>query len=799
MIAGYRRSLASSISLVAVIFCTSISQIAGFIFDAPPVEAKVLQEPKTSYDKRFVDDLIAKMTLQEKLGQMNLLSIGSDVTGPVLSEGVEDKIARGEVGGVFNAFGLPACKKLQDIVMQRSRLKIPLIFGYDVIHGHKTIFPIPLGLSCSFDLDLIQKTAAAAADEATADGINWTFSPMVDICRDPRWGRVMEGAGEDPYLGSRIAEAMVRGYQGSDMRPGDLGLRYAKDKLLSCVKHFALYGAAESGRDYNTVDMSRGRMFNEYMPPYKAAVLAGAATVMTSFNEVDGIPASGNKWLITDLLRQAWGFKGFVATDYTAIPEMIAHGSGDAPQVTRMALDAGVDQDMVGEYFVKYAPDLIKEGKISLATIDSAVRRILETKIQLGLFEDPYRYLDARRNQANILDQSKMALSREAAGQSMVLLKNTGKGSKVLPLDASLSNKIAFVGPFVDDRRHLIGAWSAAGQASGKETVNLKMALDARFGNDPHLLFAKGCNILDDEAMIAKLNRDGGSLSRDSRTPDEMIAQAVKLAHQSDIVVACLGEPFAMTGEAASRSEISLPANQRALLEALKATGKPIVLVLFNGRPLTLSWEDQNMDAILETWFGGTRSGEAIVDVLFGDRSPSGKLSISFPRSVGQIPIYYNHKNTGRPFVPNEKYHSQYLDVSNEPLYPFGHGLTYGDVVYEDIVLRSDVLSPGGKAVVCATVRNKGDRACVECAQLYVRDVVGTITRPVRELKGFQRIALPPREAKTVQFEITDADLAFYGSDLNLQTEAGTFEIFVGTDSVSAQKTKTDLTYVLGK
>ena len=743
----------------------------------------------------FIDELMAKMTLQEKLGQMNLLSIGSDVTGPVLSEGVEDKIARGEVGGVFNSFGLPAVKKLQEIVMQKSRLKIPLIFGYDVIHGHKTIFPIPLALSCSFDLDLIEKTAEAAADEATSDGINWTFSPMVDISRDPRWGRIMEGSGEDVYLGSLIAQAMVRGYQGKDVKPGDMGARYAKDRLLSCVKHFALYGAAESGRDYNTVDMSRVRMYNEYLPPYKAAVDAGAATVMTSFNEVDGIPASGNKWLMTDLLRKDWGFKGFIATDYTAIPEMIAHGSGDATQVTSLALNAGVDQDMVGECFVKYGPDLVKQGKVSIATIDSAVRRILEAKLQLGLFDDPYRYIDAQRNKANILDEAKMGLSRQAAAQSMVLLKNAGK-QKVLPLDPALpGKKIAFIGPFVDDQRHLIGAWSAAGQASGKETINLKMALDARFGNNPNLLYARGCNILDDEAMIAKLNRDGGSLSLDSRTTDEMIAEAQTIARSADVVVACLGEPFVMSGEAASRSDIALPANQRALLQALKATGKPIVLVLSNGRPLTLTWEDQNMDAILETWFGGTRSGQALVDVLFGDRSPSGRLSITFPRNVGQIPIYYNRKNTGRPFVPNEKFHSQYLDVSNEPLYPFGHGLTYGDVHYEDITLQTPTLAPGGKAIVTALLRNKGDRACVEVAQLYTRDLVGSITRPVRELKGFQRVALAPGEVKRVQFEIAPADLAFYGSDLSLRTEAGTFEVYVGADSASAQKASTDLTF----
>jgi beta-glucosidase len=727
---------------------------------------------------RFVSDLMAKMTLEEKIGQLNLLSVGADVTGPIVSQGVDEKISKGLVGGVFNLYGPSSVRKLQQMVVEKSRLKIPMIFGYDVIHGHRTIFPLPLALSCSFDMPLIERTAAAAAAEASADGLNWTFSPMVDIARDPRWGRVMEGSGEDIYLGSKIAKAMVRGYQGDTSKNP-----YATDKVMACVKHFALYGGAEAGRDYNTVDMSRVRMFNEYLPPYKAAVDAGVASAMSSFNEVDGIPATGNKWLMTELLRKQWGFKGFVATDYTAVTEMIAHGMGDEKKVTELALNAGIDMDMVGELFIKYGPELVKSGAVSMDQIDAACRRVLEAKYKLGLFSDPYRFINEDRPKQQIMSADKIALSKEAAIKSMVLLKNQGQ---VLPLTAG--KKVAFIGPLVKDEHNLIGSWSGAGQ--GKEATTLWQGLVAKFGQDSvaaNFTYAKGCNLLEDAALIERLNRDGGNLHPDAKVTQALKDEAVSVARQADVVVACLGEPAVMSGEAASRSQIGLFEHQIELLKALKATGKPVVLVLSNGRPLTLAWEDANLDAILEGWFGGTRYGDALTDVLFGEASPTGKLSMTFPRNVGQVPIYYSQKNTGRPFVPNEKYHSQYLDVSNTPLYPFGYGLTYTSFDIGAPTVSSQSIS-ASKSVsepltVSVQVSNTGKRDGVECVQLYVRDLVGSITRPVKELKGFEQVALKAGESKTITFKLTADDLRFYNSDLKFVFEPGEFKVMVGANS----------------
>jgi len=717
--------------------------------------------------EQFITSLMSKMTLEEKLGQLNLLSVGFDVTGPVVSKDVDAKISNGLVGGVFNTYGPSLVRKLQQMVMEKSRLKIPLIFGYDVIHGHRTVFPVPLALAATWDMPLIEKTASAAALEASADGLNWTFSPMVDIARDPRWGRCTEGAGEDPFLGSAVAKAMVHGYQGDS---------YAgADKVMACVKHFALYGGAEAGRDYNTVDMSRVRMYNEYLPPYKAAVDAKVGSVMSSFNEVDGIPASGNKWLMTDLLRKQWGFKGFIATDYTAIPEMIEHGMGDETKVTELALNAGIDMDMVGELFIKHGPALVKSGRVSQAQIDAACRRILEAKYDLGLFEDPYRYISEERKKKEIMSSDKLALSKDAAIKSIVLLKNT---NELLPLSAS--KKIAFIGPLVKNQRDIIGAWSGAGQ--GKEAISLWQALQSKFGDDK-FLYAKGCNLVDDEAMIKKLNHDGAELTKDPKSSQELIQEAVDTAKQADIAVAVLGEPCSMSGEASSRSSIGLFDHQVELLKALKSTGKPVVLVLMNGRPLTLSWEDKNMDAILETWFGGTCAGSAITDILFGDANPSGKLTMSFPRNVGQIPIYYNAKTTGRPFAETEKYHSKYLDVSNEPLYPFGYGLSYSTFKYGDVALSSPTLKKDGSIEVTTSVSNAGSRDGVETVQLYVRDMVGSITRPAKELKGFKQVALKAGESKTVTFKLTSDDLRFYNSDLKFQAEPGDFKVFVGPNS----------------
>ena len=762
---------------------------------------------------KFITELMSKMTLEEKIGQMNLLSIGSDVTGPIVSQGVDEKIRKGLVGAVFNTLTPQAIRKLQQRAVNETRLKIPLLFGYDVIHGHRTIFPINLGMSCSWDLDLIERTASAAAAEASAEGLNWVFSPMVDIARDPRWGRVMEGSGEDPYLGSEIAKAMVRGYQGNQSeepgvqsqksadqskKTGDLTRNYkALDKVLACVKHYALYGAAEGGRDYNTVDMSQVRMFNEYMPPYKAAVDAGVASAMTSFNEINGVPATANKWLVDDILRKKWGFKGFVCTDYTAVNEMINHGVGDEPKVAELAINAGIDQDMVGELFIKYGAELVKSGKVSQATIDSACRRVLEAKYKLGLFENPYRFIDEERWKKQTFNAEKLALSKEAAIKSMVLLKND---KQTLPL--SPQKKVAFIGPFVKDQRNLLGSWCAAGE--WQKATSVLRALAEKYGHPEfsnaaitkvksthrNYLYAKGCNITEDDTLIEKLNKDGAMLSKDERSPQALIDEAVLVANRADTIVAVLGEPFGMSGEASCRSEIGLFENQLDLLKALKKTGKPIVLVLMNGRPLTLKWESANIDSILEAWFGGTKSGDAIVDVLFGDANPSGKLTMSFPINTGQIPIYYNAKNTGRPYDDKEKYRSKYLDAPNAPLYAFGHGLSYTTFEYGEVNLSSNILKPGETLTVSTTVSNTGAVPGVETVQLYVRDLVGSITRPVKELKGFQKIALRPGETKTVTFQLTPADLKFYNSDIKLVNEAGDYQVFVGGGSDKVKDAK---------
>jgi beta-glucosidase len=704
---------------------------------------------------KFVSELMSKMTLEEKIGQLNLPTVGFDVTGPRLSAGVEEKIKTGLVGGVFNSFTPNAVRKLQEMAVNETRLHIPLIFGYDVIHGHRTIYPIPLGLSATWDTVLIKTIAISVADEATADGLHWTFSPMVDIARDPRWGRVSEGAGEDPYLGASIARAMVSGYeQGNLSNP---------NTLMSCIKHFALYGAAEAGRDYNTVDMSRIKMYNEYLPPYKAAVEAGASSVMTSFNEIDGVPASGNNWLLTELLRSQWGFKGFVVTDYTAIAEMMNHGAGDKQKVSELAINAGVDMDMVSEFLLEELPVLVKEGKVSEKTVDDACRRILEAKFKLGLFSDPYRGLSEERAQTHIMSAEKIALSETAAEKSIVLLKNE---NNALPL--SPTEKIAFIGPLVKDKRNLIGNWSAAGDAS--KAVSLWEALEAKYGTGK-FPYSQGCELV-------------------KKTSQHLIDEAVAIARKVDKIVVVLGEPADWSGEAASRSDISLPEPQKELLKELKKTGKPIVLTLMNGRPLTLSWEDANIDAILETWYAGTRAGSAIINTLFGDVNPSGKLPISFPRSVGQIPIYYNHKNTGRPIVESQKFTSKYLDIANTPLYPFGFGLSYTQFEYSKPALSDTVITKTGKLTASIELKNTGNCEGVETVQLYIRDLIGSITRPVKELKGFQKISLQPGESKVVSFEITPELLKFYNADLKYVAEPGDFQLFIGGSSAIEENVK---------
>lgn len=753
------RSFLGAFALLSLIFsCT------------PPVQINSSQSGQSDMDK-FISDLMSKMTLEEKIGQLNLPSVGFDVTGPIVSRGVEDKIKQGLVGGVFNTFTPNAVRKLQQMAVNETRLKIPLLFGYDVIHGHRTIFPTNIGLSASWDTSLIYKISRAAAEEATADGLNWIFSPMVDISRDPRWGRVSEGSGEDPFLGSQIAKVMINAYQLNDLS--------ANNTVMATVKHFALYGAGEAGRDYNTVDMSLHRMFNDYFPPYKAAVDAGVGSIMTSFNDVDGIPASGNKWLMDELLRQQWGFNGLTVTDYTAVMEMIPHGMGDEKKVTEMSLNATVDMDMVSELFIKHGAELVRSGRVKESVIDNACRRVLEAKYKLGLFEDPYKYVSEERNKAEIMSEDKLALSKEAAIKSMVLLKNN---NKTLPLQAD--RKIAFIGPFVKNQRDLIGSWSGAGD--WKQAVSLWSALEAEYGQGK-FLYAKGANHTDDPELIAKLNPHGAMIEPDEKTPGQLIEEAIAVARQADVVVAVLGEPFGMTGEAASRSEIGLLKNQQTLLKALKSTGKPIVLVIMSGRPLTLQWEDQNMDAILEAWHPGTKAGEALSDILFGKTSPSGKITMTFPRNVGQIPIYYNSRNTGRPFDPNQKYTSKYLDVPNTPLYPFGHGLSYTKFEYTTPVAVNNRFSIKDSVEIKITVKNTGDYDGEEVVQLYVRDLVASNTRPLRELKGFKKVFLKKGESKEISFKLGESAFGFYNNKLEWVTEPGDFRIYVGGSSDAGQ------------
>ncbi|HLX94056.1 MAG TPA: beta-glucosidase BglX [Puia sp.] len=718
----------------------------------------------------FVTDLMNKMTIDEKIGQLNLVTPGGAVTGAVVSKDVDTKIRAGQVGGLFGITGPSQVRKAQEISVNNSRLHIPLLFGLDVIHGHRTIFPIPLGLSCSWDTALIARSARIAATEASADGLDWAFSPMVDIARDPRWGRIAEGAGEDAFLGSQVAMAMIRGYQGgSDLTRNDV--------VMACVKHFALYGAADAGRDYNPVDMSRIKMMQYYLPPYLAAIRAGAGSVMSSFNEIDGIPATGNRWLLTDLLRQEWGFTGMVVSDYTSVSEMIAHGVGDLQAVSAQALNAGLDMDMVSEGFLTTLKKSLQEGRVKEETINQACRRILEAKYKLGLFDNPYRRMDEARASRELLSAGHRKASRETAARTMVLLKND---NQLLPLKKS--GTIAVVGPLADSRRNMLGTWSVSGDPSKSVTVleGIKQA-----AGGATVLYAKGANLSDDQEFAKHVNVFGTEIDIDSRTPEAMLNEATAEAAKADVVVAVLGEAADMTGESSSMSNIGLQESQENLLKALRKTGKPIVIVLFNGRPMTLVWENDVAGAILDSWFGGTEAGNAIADVLFGDYNPSGKLTTSFPRNVGQIPIYYNHKNTGRPLEGDQfqKFRSDYLDVSNEPLYPFGYGLSYTKFTYGKPKLSTTTMSPTDKLQVRVTVTNSGNFDGEETVQLYIRDVVASITQPVKELKGFQKVWLKKGESKEVSFTLTGDDLKFFDSYLHQVLEPGEFKVFVGGNS----------------
>jgi len=731
-------------------------------------------QAQTSQDAKmnaFITTLMKKMTLEEKLGQLNLPGAGDITTGQASNSDIAKKIKEGKVGGLFNIKSVAKIRDVQKVAVENSRLKIPLIFGMDVIHGYQTVFPIPLGLSCTWDMPLIEESARIAATEASADGICWTFSPMVDIARDPRWGRIAEGSGEDAYLGSQIAKAMVKGYQGDDLK--------RNNTIMACVKHYALYGAAEAGRDYNTTDMSHVRMYNEYFPPYKAAVDAGVGSVMASFNEVDGVPATANKWLMTDVLRNQWKFKGFVVTDYTGINEMIDHGIGDLQTVTARALNAGIDMDMVGEGMLTTLAKSLKEGKVTMQQIDMACRRVLEAKYKLGLFEDPYRYCDESRAATEIFTDANRKAAREIAAQSFVLLKND---NKILPLKKG--GTIALIGPLADAKENMPGTWSVAADFS--KSISLLSGLKEVAGNDAKVLYAKGSNLDADSIFEVNAGMFGKALGRDSRPAAEILKEALAVANQADVIVAALGESAEMTGESSSRTNIEIPAIQKELLQALLKTGKPVVLVLFTGRPLALKWEQENVPSILNVWFGGSEAGSAIADVLFGDVNPSGKLSTTFPQNVGQVPIFYNHKNTGRPLQEGKwfsKFRSNYLDVSNDPVYPFGFGLSYTNFTYSDIKLSSASLKGAQTLKASVTVTNSGSRDGKEVVQLYIRDLVGSITRPVKELKGFQKIELKAGESRTVTFNITPEDLKFYNYDLKYDWESGDFTIMIGGNS----------------
>ena len=697
-----------------------------------------------------IDSLLNVMTLEEKVGQMVLFTSDWDVTGPTMKSDYLDDIRTGKCGNIFNAHTTGFVKEIQRVAVEESRLGIPVMFGYDVVHGHRTVFPISLGESCSWDMEAVEKSARVSAEEAAASGLNWTYAPMVDISVDPRWGRVSEGAGEDPYLGSRIAEARVRGFQGDDL----------SDPLtvLACVKHFAAYGAPMAGRDYNTVDMSE-RYFREfYLPPYEAAVDAGALSVMTSFNELDGVPATANHYLLQDLLRDEMGFEGFVVTDYTSINEMVHHGyAADDRDAAKKAVLAGVDMDLQGELYYKYLVGLVEDGEVPEKVIDDAVRRILEMKARLGLFDDPYLYCDAEREKEIVYSEANLEAARDVARKSMVLLKNDG----TLPLQKG--EKIAVIGELASSTRDLLGSWKAAG-----DWDFMKSIADAikEYNGKANVTYVKGCS---------PDGEDRGGF-----------AAALSAARKADKVVMVIGERWDWSGEAASRANINIPGVQSELLEKIAATGKPVAVVLLNGRPLDLSAESEVASAIVEAWYPGTMGAEAVTDVLFGEYNPSGKLSMTFPRCIGQVPIFYYAKNTGRPiYLPDPKYKSKYLDCPNDPLYPFGYGLSYTDFEYSDISLSSSEMRPGDTLTASVTVTNTGKLAGEEVVQLYIRDLVGSVTRPVKQLKGFEKISLAPGESREVTFEITNDMLSFYRQDMSFGSEPGDFLVFIGGSSAT--------------
>lgn len=719
--------------------------------------------------KKFIDQLMKKMTFEEKIGQLSQIAAGAAITGTAKEEAefITD-LKKGRVGSFMNVSGTERTRELQKIAVENTRLKIPLIFGYDVIHGHKTIFPISLAMSCSWDLEAIERSSRIGSTEAAADGVHWVFAPAVDISRDPRWGRVFEGVGEDPWWGSKVAIAQVKGIQGK--APDSV------DTTLACVKHFAAYGAPTAGREYAAVNVSKRSLLETYLPTYKAAIEAGAATVMTAFNDVDGIPATGNKWLFTDVLRRQWKFKGFVVSDFTAVRELIKHGvAANEAEAANLALNAGVDMEMIGGTYLNNLKKLIKDKKVKMATVNTSVRRVLEAKYRLGLFKDPYRYNDTKRAQTLFLSESHRAAARDVARRSMVLLKNE---NQVLPLKRG--STIALIGPLVDDRRNIMGNWSLQGDS--RDTVSVGEGMKTLAGKNTKILMAKGANLLNDEELLVKMNRDGDEIQVDTRSAEEMLKEAVDVAKKADVVVVTLGESAHMSGEAASRTSLRIPEHQQRLLKALKETGKPVVAVLFNGRPLCLEFENAVADALLEAWWPGTEAGHALADVLFGDYNPSGHLVSTFPRNEGQIPIFYEELPTGRPLNHEDKYTSKYIDCSNEPLFPFGFGLSYTKFAYGEIKLSSKTLKWNKKLSVSIPVSNVGKYDGEEVVQLYIRDLVASVSRPVKQLRGAEKIFLKKGETKTVKFELALNDLSFYNKDYKWVAEPGEFQVFVGTN-----------------
>ncbi|MBL7805231.1 MAG: beta-glucosidase BglX [Saprospiraceae bacterium] len=736
--------------LLVLFAVVSMAGIMGFVLN------KDATANGTTFDPR-VEKLLAQMTLEEKIGQMTLYTTDWGSTGPTIREGYKNDIRKGNCGALFNSHTTAFTRELQRIAVEETRLHIPLIFGYDVIHGYKTIFPIPLGEAASWDLAAIEKSARVAGTEASAAGLHWTFAPMVDVSRDPRWGRVMEGAGEDTWLGCRIAEARVRGFQGKGIGQ--------TDAVMACVKHYAGYGAGTAGRDYNTVDMSERFFRDYYLPPYEAAVKAGAATVMTSFNDYDGVPATGNKYLLTDILRNEWGFKGFVVTDYTSINEMVLHGVvANEKEAGELAVNAGVDMDMQSAAYQRFLAQSVKEGKVPMQAIDDAVRRILQAKFDLGLFDDPYKFCDTDREKKTILSAEHRAAARDVSRKSIVLLKNE---RNVLPLNRN--QKVALIGPLADNKTELIGNWCAAGNFN--DCVSLREGLRSA---GIQTTYAKGCEL------------DGHDKSG--------FAEAVKIAKAADVIVVAIGEKAQMSGEAASRTELNLPGVQEELVQELAGTGKPVVVVLMNGRPLVFPQLIGSASAILEAWWLGTETGNALTDVLLGEYNPSGKLPMSFPRSVGQVPVFYNEKSTGRPYDPNSKWTTQYIDSPNSPQYPFGFGLSYTTFEYDEPKVNRTTFKKGQTLQVLVNVKNTGSRDGEEVVQLYIRDLIGSVTRPVKELKGFQKVMIPAGQSKEIRFTITDQELSFYRRDMSFGSEPGDFDLMIGGNSAELKSVRVTMT-----